>query len=310
MPLTITNSVGAGGANKVDDSKAVQTLLNRVPASAGGPEPDLVVDGLVGAKTVAAIKSFQAAQGLVVDGRVDPGKKTLQRLNDFEIRTMSFWIKAFIPATIDNLTEALPTAPGLTMIRGPIPAFSDCFHTDQRGFSDDIQASARMHSQVTVDFTGPTPGLSELEHRCSPTIECDCEDGDEECNKVGDVSRMSFSLEPNTNDRIAIVKLEGAANNPCHAGSPDIDYRGTIRFSPDDRYVEFDGFVDVFPAFEAYCRINEGPVTKLFAISPDPGLNPANLIENWFADNGGNVRVHVIVSDTTGDGELDHHKTV
>jgi len=89
-----------------------------------------------------------------------------------------------------------------------------------------------------------------------------------------------------------------------------IDYRGTIIFSPDDRRIEFDGFVDVFPAFEAYCRINDGPAAKLFNIAPDPGISAVNLFNNWFTDNGGDVPVHVLVSDTSGDQVLDHHQTV
>jgi hypothetical protein len=305
MADTISASVGAGGVNTQPDVKIIQTLLNQIPAAAGGPDPDLVVDGLIGNKTITAIKNFQTRHGLVVDGRVDPGQATLARLNSLQVEKITFWIKAFIPGSIDGLTSEVPNHPGTTMIKGPFRGVSDCFHTDNRGFSDDPAASARMHSGVTIDFSGPNPQLSGVLHRCSPTIECDCEDGDEECNKSGDTSRMGFTLAPASAGRTAVVTLEGASNNPCVAGSPDIDYRGSITIQADERSVEFDGFVDVFPAFEAYSRINNNPSAKLFTVGPKPGATPWNLPDNITAPAGGNRPVHVVLRDEDGDGSFE-----
>jgi peptidoglycan hydrolase-like protein with peptidoglycan-binding domain len=77
----ISKAVGNGGANKPADVKTVQELLNDVDPALGGPAVKLVVDGLVGPKTVSAIHRFQVAQMGWGDGRVDPGKTTIQRLN-------------------------------------------------------------------------------------------------------------------------------------------------------------------------------------------------------------------------------------
>jgi peptidoglycan hydrolase-like protein with peptidoglycan-binding domain len=79
--VAISGSVGSGGANRFDDVRKIQEALNRVPPEKGGPLPPLVVDGLCGPKTVAAILRFQKAQGVVADGRVDPGQATLSKLN-------------------------------------------------------------------------------------------------------------------------------------------------------------------------------------------------------------------------------------
>lgn len=51
-----------------DDVKVLQSLLNFLPASITGP--DLVVDGIFGSKTQAAVKMFQTYFGLNVDGIV------------------------------------------------------------------------------------------------------------------------------------------------------------------------------------------------------------------------------------------------
>jgi hypothetical protein len=79
---TISASVGAGGVNRAADVRTVQDLLNNVNPARGGPVPLLVVDGLCGPKTNAAIRNFQTKQQLpVVDGRADPDGPTMQALN-------------------------------------------------------------------------------------------------------------------------------------------------------------------------------------------------------------------------------------
>ena len=79
--VAISGSVGSGGVNRFDDVKRIQEALNKVPPNKGGPVPPLVVDGLSGPKTVAAIWKFQQAQGVPADGRIDPGHVTLAKLN-------------------------------------------------------------------------------------------------------------------------------------------------------------------------------------------------------------------------------------
>jgi hypothetical protein len=60
--------------------------LNRVPAEQGGPTPPLVVDGLVGSKTVGAIYKFQKHHfgAAKADGRVDPNHRTIAKLREFQ----------------------------------------------------------------------------------------------------------------------------------------------------------------------------------------------------------------------------------
>ena len=84
MDLKISNSVGTGGINHASDVKTIQQLLNKVPQTWGGPNPKLKEDGIIGPKTNAAILRFQQVQlkGMLnPDGRVDPNKKTIGRLN-------------------------------------------------------------------------------------------------------------------------------------------------------------------------------------------------------------------------------------
>jgi hypothetical protein len=87
MPRQIRASVGRmGGRNLPDDVRTVQELLNEVPATEGGPTPPLVPDSLCGPKTIGAIQRFQLHHfGFSgADGRVDPGGRTLAKLNEFD----------------------------------------------------------------------------------------------------------------------------------------------------------------------------------------------------------------------------------
>lgn len=81
---TISTSVGEQGQNSnAVDIRLIQMLLNRIPSVKGGSNPKLVADGLIGPKTIAAIRNFQTVQELpVADGRVDPDGSAIKRLND------------------------------------------------------------------------------------------------------------------------------------------------------------------------------------------------------------------------------------
>lgn len=79
----------------------------------------------------------------------------------------------------------------MTMLPGPISSVNDCFLTDQRSFSSAIGEKSRMHSEVELDVSG-TPTIIRQSHRCDPTIEVDCEDGDEECSLSGSVKGKKF----------------------------------------------------------------------------------------------------------------------
>lgn len=80
MVLSTQGSVGQAGQNREDDTRLVQSLLNRIPARSGGPQAPLKVDGLVGPKSIEAIRRFQMANFGSADGRVDARNQTIRRL--------------------------------------------------------------------------------------------------------------------------------------------------------------------------------------------------------------------------------------
>ena len=77
----IGGSVGAGGANARADVVLIQTLLNSVPPSEGGPALLLAEDGIVGPRTQAAINKFQGDVLPSADGRIDVAGPTIKALS-------------------------------------------------------------------------------------------------------------------------------------------------------------------------------------------------------------------------------------
>ncbi len=76
MSISITDSVGRGGKNRKADTRKIQRALNQVTGGAA-----LAVDGDCGPKTISRIETFQRGFMARPDGRVDPGGRSLRRLN-------------------------------------------------------------------------------------------------------------------------------------------------------------------------------------------------------------------------------------
>lgn len=80
--ITITQSVGVGGKNVRRDVLIIQQSLNKVTPALSVRK--LLEDGLYGKNTATAIARFQKVHVnmLQPDGRVDPGGRTLRKLNE------------------------------------------------------------------------------------------------------------------------------------------------------------------------------------------------------------------------------------
>ncbi len=82
-PVVITAAVGALGRNLNPDVSRIQDALNQLGTGDGGAAGSLKVDGWYGHLTGAAIHRFQLRQfpGWKPDDTIEPGKKTLERIN-------------------------------------------------------------------------------------------------------------------------------------------------------------------------------------------------------------------------------------
>ena len=99
MAIALSGSVGAGGTNNAEDVKKVQQRLNDLGFTFVG-----TVDGLVGAKTIGAIKLLQSiksgSQEVGGDGRVDVAGDTHKWL---EATNAPHWLK--MPSSGDGFVN-------------------------------------------------------------------------------------------------------------------------------------------------------------------------------------------------------------
>lgn len=87
MKTIISAPVGKGGVNIDGDVRLVQRLLNDARARSA-QAPMLIVDGIVGPKTIAAITDFQRRHSGVADGRVDTNGPTIRALLDEHLASL------------------------------------------------------------------------------------------------------------------------------------------------------------------------------------------------------------------------------
>ncbi len=147
-----------------------------------------------------------------------------------------------------------------------------CYLTDQRNFSNEIRARSRMQSAATLDFTNSKPALTQW-HRCDDLIECDPVSGQVLRQRRGSTSNMKFLLaatEPTVLIRMDCKYTDPLA--PTAHGIGEIEYKGTIEVNPTAGTIDIDLMICLFPAFEAYAKINDDYHAILFRHAPPAGI--------------------------------------
>jgi Protein of unknown function (DUF3238) len=195
------------------------------------------------------------------------------------LESITMWLNAFIPNSV------CVQKGDLFAIDVPVPV-TRFFTGDQREFSNDINASARMHSEVRIEaLSSDTPQLANQRQICGESHEVD-DNGNIIASATASTKRMFFTnlrgsqtVDPEGGVIDGIpgsvqIDLVGSAGLPLIA-APDIDYSGTFTIDRVEGNVLFKGDISGFPAFEIYFSVNDGPPGTLAQASP---LSPLDLI--------------------------------
>lgn len=130
--ITIRASVGYAGVNHRDDVRAIQQALNSLPLGRR-PRVPLVVDGICGPKTRAAITHFQQTVFRWSDGRINLRGPTLDALNySLEPATPAPSVRPLTPAEFPQpLPGQVPPAPATGVVLGHATCVAgDCMLTN------------------------------------------------------------------------------------------------------------------------------------------------------------------------------------
>lgn len=194
--------------------------------------------------------------------------------------SVRFWINAFIPDSVCVLKG------DLFAVEVPSPTGIRFFAGDQRGFSDNSEASSRMHSEVTiVGLSSDSPEIVEEKQICGESLELD-EQGNILQRATASTDRMKFvnlrgsqTIDPEGGVIDGIpgsvqIDFFGSASLPLIV-APDIDYSGTLVIDRAEGNILVSGATNGFPAYEMYCSIDDGSVMALAHIEP---ISPIELI--------------------------------
>jgi hypothetical protein len=73
--------------------------------------------------------------------------------------------------------------------------------------------------------------------------------------------------------------VDGRAAYPFITAAPDVNYGGHFTYNVATKKIRFQGSIGVFPSFEAYAQLGNGPVKTIFQANPGAGTTIMSLIE-------------------------------
>jgi hypothetical protein len=205
-----------------------------------------------------------------LDGGLPGGVATLPvatavNWSQAKLHTVKFWINAFIaPDKVDA-----PPGAGLAF-------HYYYFSGDNRGYSSEIHASSRIHSEVEI--TGLNTGRPQISFQWNVCGESHALD---EHGAIVDTKTAQVHggfHDPQAQDSMVHIWYQGAAAMPLLQASPDIDLNGWFSVDPFNGSVSFSGLVDGFPWYEAYAAGNNGAPVTLFTLDPPAGNTPLDLV--------------------------------
>ena len=162
------------------------------------------------------------------------------------------------------------------MVEPPGSSIVGCFPTDQRSFSTELHASSRVASIATVNPALPG-GLMKQEHPSNESNAVDCGDGSIINRETTDTSDQKFTFIPAGASKIAQLKIHASGHNPNFKWAPAIDIDGTFFIDLGANTIRFDGFIDQYPAYEAYVTYNGNATVSILQVMPDYGKTALDL---------------------------------
>ena len=188
---------------------------------------------------------------------------------------LQVYIRAFIPRQHSSV-RPLPNSGGGTMVQPPASAIVGCFPTDQRSFEPLVVTSSRVASIATIDPTSPGK-LVEQKHPSSESNAVDCGSGSIINRERTDTADQKFTFVAADASKVSQLKIHASGHNPNFKWAPAIDIDGTFFIDLGASTIRFEGFVDQYPAYEAYAKFNDNSAVPILQIMPADGKTALDL---------------------------------
>jgi hypothetical protein len=178
------------------------------------------------------------------------------------------------------------------MLIGPGGA---CFDTDNRTFSSDPAASARIVTDFTVEVTDPaviTPANKADRFRSGVSRKLNCNTGAVEKTGQAGLGGCTMGAVSRTDQEVQVITACSVGNPLLVA--PNIDYGGSFIYNYKKFTLSFVGDVGAFPSFEILASLNGGKFVSLLKKQPSDGAGPFRLFDLWLHIN----TKHIVIPPT------------
>jgi len=222
--------------------------------------------------------------------------------------SVEIWIRAFIPNPQNagggaGYVKSLPDGNSYVQVRNAEdPLINWCWHTDNRGFSNNPAATSRLETKFTLTLNQDGTGIVMPEKNPSTagiTSSINCETGSIIAQKVGSMDRDALGAAAAASGTVQVLGqttstnlLQPVIGNIPHVEKkgPSIDYSYDIQWTPRTSTLKAAVTVGSFPAFEMYARqpngkwntiINQLPTGTPWALMLDSyGINSFRVVES------------------------------
>lgn len=192
--------------------------------------------------------------------------------------TISVWVSSYIPDDTDN-EYIWDHSSGATVVAEPLGVA--CYATDERGPSDDPEASARLMGLVKTELVSGPPWIDTLEALTfvGETTAYGCATNDVECVDTADAEEDT--IEATRNGNLLTVSFDLAAGNPCnllasHFGAIDIEVSLVLNLLNGE--FTYEGAIAEFPNYEMYIQYDDDDPVSVFSYEIDDDSSPEALV--------------------------------
>jgi len=168
------------------------------------------------------------------------------------------WIRGFIPdaATMPGMLKA---------------SDGGCIATDRRSWSNATDASARLSSDFHLVLNDSTPAIRATRKKVNAATanrQVDCQTTQELAAAPAQLVADQVGEPVQAQEKTQVTVLAAVPDPQRSWSSSTIGYAATFTYDRNTRTLEYQAATGLFPAYEAYATLNDGPVITVFRSGP------------------------------------------